>query len=138
MKVCSRCKQEKPFTDYYKDKSRNDGFMLHCKACELAHQKKMRSKHFMAKRKNKRDWYKRHKEEVAERWQRWYADNKHKQSAHNIVRQALLKGVMTKEPCVQCGNTTTDAHHPDYSEPLKVIWLCRKHHQLLHRELLLS
>jgi hypothetical protein len=27
-----------------------------------------------------------------------------------------------------------ERHHPDYSDPLNVVWLCRKHHRQLHRE----
>jgi hypothetical protein len=33
-----------------------------------------------------------------------------------------------------CGTMEVESHHPDYSQPLKVIWLCCKHHRQLHRE----
>lgn len=37
------------------------------------------------------------------------------------------------EPCVACGNAEAQMHHPDYSQPLFVEWLCRPchldHHQ---------
>ena len=34
-----------------------------------------------------------------------------------------------------CGNTKTEAHHPDYNQPLEVIWLCKKHHKELHKRI---
>ena len=51
-------------------------------------------------------------------------------------RAALRNGDVIPEPCEICG-TTEDihGHHPDYSKPLEVIWLCRKHHAALHKEL---
>jgi hypothetical protein len=33
MKTCSKCKVSKPFSEYYKDKSRNAGLTLLCKEC---------------------------------------------------------------------------------------------------------
>lgn len=38
--------------------------------------------------------------------------------------------------CAIC-DTTEDVqrHHPDYSKPLYVIYLCRRHHRRLHRKL---
>jgi len=36
--------------------------------------------------------------------------------------------------CVICGATKRiDGHHEDYSKPHVIIWLCKKHHFLLHR-----
>lgn len=33
MKVCSRCKQEKPITDFYKNNNNKSGLDSHCKSC---------------------------------------------------------------------------------------------------------
>lgn len=43
---------------------------------------------------------------------------------------------MKKLPCVKCGNIKSQAHHEDYSKPLKVTWLCAIHHTELHRKFL--
>jgi len=53
-----------------------------------------------------------------------------------LVHMAVKKGIITKDPCKVC-KTTKDvqAHHYDYSKPLDVIWLCRKHHNELHLKL---
>lgn len=50
-----------------------------------------------------------------------------KRFARHQVRDALKKGTLKKEPCM-CGDIEVEAHHPDYSKPLEVIWACKKHH----------
>lgn len=36
MKTCSKCKKEKPLSDYYKDKRTHDGLYSGCKKCHLS------------------------------------------------------------------------------------------------------
>ncbi len=36
MKVCRRCNEEKPLTEFYADKSSSDGRQSYCKACSKA------------------------------------------------------------------------------------------------------
>lgn len=52
--------------------------------------------------------------------------------ARFAVRYAVKVGKLTKLACF-CGNKRSQAHHPDYSKPLEVIWLCSKHHGVIHR-----
>lgn len=54
--------------------------------------------------------------------------------ARQAVGQALLRGTLKKLPCFICGASVVDAHHPDYSAPLDVIWLCRQHHMQIHSD----
>lgn len=56
-----------------------------------------------------------------------------KHDARRAVTVALRKGLLTRSPCEVCGSGTVQAHHDDYSIPLNVHWLCRRHHQDLHR-----
>lgn len=44
------------------------------------------------------------------------------------VHRAIKAGRLQKMPCEVCGNSTAQAHHDDYSRPLDIRWLCRKHH----------
>lgn len=53
--------------------------------------------------------------------------------ARRCVEVAIKSGLLKKEPCEKCGAKKVEAHHPDYSQPLKVKWLCMKHHKDLHR-----
>jgi hypothetical protein len=54
--------------------------------------------------------------------------------AYCVVRQALRLGVIQREPCAMCGREAV-AHHPDYSKPLDIQWLCQSHHMAEHRRL---
>jgi len=39
-----------------------------------------------------------------------------------------------KHYCDICGTEENiHGHHPDYSKPLDVIWLCKSHHDKLHK-----
>jgi len=43
------------------------------------------------------------------------------------------RGKIAQKPCETCGSDNSQMHHPDYSKPLLVVWLCREHHMELHR-----
>jgi hypothetical protein len=58
---------------------------------------------------------------------------RYKQDAREILNWHLKKNKIEKSNCF-CGKKG-EAHHPDYSKPLEVIWLCRPHHSELHRQL---
>jgi predicted DNA-binding protein YlxM (UPF0122 family) len=64
-------------------------------------------------------------------------------AAQNKVEKAILRGRITRpENCERCGASGTfkdgrsaiQAHHPDYSKPLDVIWLCQRCHHDEHRK----
>ena len=62
----------------------------------------------------------------ANRWKleaRWRANRK-KES-----------GKIPVMPCSTCGNPKAEMHHSDYSKPFEIIWLCRKCHVNIHREM---
>jgi len=56
-----------------------------------------------------------------------------KEKARRAVRAALRIGSLKKQPC-HCGETKVEGHHPDYSKPLEVVWLCRAHHEDVHHK----
>ena len=45
---------------------------------------------------------------------------------------AIRAGKIKKDICIICGNSKVHGHHPDYTKPLEVIWLCPLHHKQLH------
>jgi len=53
--------------------------------------------------------------------------------AQQMMRYHLQKGHIKKTNCVVCNKIKVEGHHPDYSKPLEVIWLCRSHHFFVHR-----
>lgn len=57
--------------------------------------------------------------------------------ARRMVGIRVRHGTIQKQPC-HCGATKVEAHHPDYSKPLEVEWLCRKHHVERHPRALMQ
>jgi hypothetical protein len=62
------------------------------------------------------------------------SENAFKDSVRHLTFHAIRKGVLKKMPCEVC-KTEIDvqAHHDDYTKPLDVRWLCRKHHAEHHK-----
>lgn len=56
-----------------------------------------------------------------------------KKKATTAVGNALRNGRLQKLPCWVCGAANSEAHHPDYSAPLAVVWLCDHHHKETHK-----
>ena len=67
-----------------------------------------------------------------ERKRRYRDKNPNKHLAHLAMRNAIRKGLLLKGVCEVCGNTNVEGHHDDYSKPLSVRWLCKKHHLEAH------
>jgi hypothetical protein len=58
--------------------------------------------------------------------------------ARELLRNALRRKELTKpDSCMICTSTQfeIEAHHPDYSKPLEVIWVCRPCHGIVHRKI---
>lgn len=64
----------------------------------------------------------------------WAERNKEKRAAHIIVGNAVRDGRLIKQLCHVCGDETVQAHHPDYSQPLLVVWVCDTHHKDIHKQ----
>lgn len=59
-------------------------------------------------------------------------ESRMKANARSYVNVYIRRGLITKKPCVICGDKA-QMHHEDYSKPLEVIWYCRKHHLEYHK-----
>ncbi len=57
----------------------------------------------------------------------WRKNNPEKSKANRLVFVAVRNKSLKKVNCF-CGESRVEAHHEDYSKPLEVIWLCKKHH----------
>jgi len=66
MKQCSKCGEEKPLTEYYKQKSNKDGLYTYCKSCKYNQQ---------------RQWFNKNREENLEYHVRYRQENKEKMDA---------------------------------------------------------
>lgn len=76
----------------------------------------------------------RHAEATKQRKKRWASENPEKRDAALQVRYAIARGDLVRQPCEDCGDPKSSAHHDDYTRPLDVRWLCGKHHRLHHAQ----
>lgn len=77
-KVCTKCKIEKLFTDFNKDKSRKDGVFPWCRLCANAHLREQHHKHRDKRLAQKKIDYERDKEQYKDRATRWAQANPEK------------------------------------------------------------
>jgi hypothetical protein len=124
---CKTCLNDKPMEEFYaSNKSR-------CKECVRAA--------VLANRLDKIDYYRRYdraRSSMPHRIQqnirvtkRWRLANPQRWSAQIALNNAIRAGKIKPLPCFICGEKA-EAHHPDYSRPLDVVWLCPAHHKQAH------
>lgn len=69
-------------------------------------------------------------------WRRTHpltAEQRFKDNARSMANVYLRRGKILRANCVLCSEPHAQMHHPDYSRPLDVIWMCRDCHMALHR-----
>lgn len=105
------------------------------RTCECGSCDKCRHRAYM------RDWNPERKRELSRAYylankDRWPARDPLKRKAQHAVFIEVRAGRLTKGACevgVDCLGEI-QAHHDDYSRPLDIRWLCRRHHRLVHTE----
>ncbi len=160
-KECSKCKKVFPIEMYHNNKRTKDGYSYYCKRClkeysqryrkytegEVEERKEIRDKikkeqsefnKNVRKFEKKMYWqlyYEQHKEEIAEYKRQYRIRNATEEKAREAARAALECGIIKKRnKCKQCGSTENlQMHHPDYTKPLLIKWLCKSCHMTLHR-----
>lgn len=94
-KRCPHCKTLKPFSEFYKDKSRKDGLYSHCKACSILSVAKWRNNNKDKARQYEKDWHKRNPDQVKAIDHKWYAANPEKARAKRQRRRARLQSLLS-------------------------------------------
>ena len=61
------------------------------------------------------------------------ASHPERHECRRIFESRLRAGILRRGCCEFCGSTHVEGHHEDYSDPLRVRWVCRKHHYLLDK-----
>lgn len=122
MKTCTACKQAKPLIDFHQHSQSKDKKQTQCKVCRSEKMKKY----------NKTP-------EAKAVWRRASHNKrvryKQKVKANMKISNAIHRGKLNKGECklgIWNCKGRVEAHHPDYQCPEKVMWLCAKHHQMLH------
>lgn len=139
-KKCSHCKEIKPTSEFFKDKSNKDGLYDNCKSCHSAYtiaygktekaikrRNKYVSKFFstpegkLKRNKIQRDYRKKNPEKYRAR-----------QVIHNAVQRGKMPRVSTLF-CKECGKKAESYHHyKGYEFKYDVIPLCKKCHFSIH------
>jgi hypothetical protein len=138
MKKCFKCLCVKPLSEFYAHKAMKDGHLNKCKACTLADVSAHRIQNLERIRA-----YDRARGRTAPRLKksRQYVECRKGTPEYELRRKArvaLGNAVKYKRiqpwPCEVCGKEKAQAHHPDYTRPLLVTWLCTTHHGQAHKE----
>lgn len=67
----------------------------------------------------------------------WKSKNPDAIKAHWLVNKAIKGGeICVPKFCEKCkGQYILNAHHDDYHQPLKIVWLCHSCHKRLHLDI---
>lgn len=157
MKTCSRCKEEKNYDGFYKDKSTKDGYNCICKQCRLINDRNRRIEdpEWVQRRKlQNSEFHKNNSKEISERKKLWINSDEGKKShlrsvqkyrkahpekryAHDAVYRAVKNGELIKpEHCQSCNQVTkVEAHHFNYDKEKRtsISWLCKSCHEKITR-----
>lgn len=132
-KICSRCDEYKDIELYRKDKSRKSGLDYWCIECRRKYDRERINTPERIESYGKYKNSEKGKEQRRARDRKNYWINRHKIAAKRIIEEMVKSGEINKMPCQVCGNKKSLGHHPDYSKPKEVIWLCHQHHWDAHR-----
>jgi len=89
MKLCGKCKTEKPFEEFHKCKSHKDGLSSHCKPCKKVADRKYNEENRDVVAAKKKEYNERNKERLAEK-KKIYSQN-NKELLKEYKRQYYLK-----------------------------------------------
>ena len=134
MKYCNQCGNDKPLSEFNKNRSRVDGHADWCRACMAGWRKVWKWNNIETYRKAKKRWHRNlssaTKDRHNEQRRQYKEANPGMAKAHRTLNQAVLSGEIVKPKyCEWCArNRKLDATHSNYSKPLDVEWLCRPCH----------
>jgi hypothetical protein len=130
VKTCFKCGVAKEREEFYRHPDTADGLLGKCKSCTRLEAKIRRSanheKH--VERDRRRDATAERKAAKALYLRRHRKAHPERDAARSKVLRAIRAGKISRRPCAACGSPSAEAHHEDYSKPMAVQWLCRRHH----------
>jgi hypothetical protein len=151
MKQCFKCKAVLPKRFFYRHKMMGDGRLGKCKECTKTDVKLNRLQHIdhyiEFERKRWLDPVRKSKDDVRKSSKAYRLQRKRsraekrnpmeqlKDTARRKAAEAIARGELVRQPCRKCGAFPTHGHHPDYSRPLDVIWLCPTCHLRTHNQI---
>lgn len=139
MKQCIDCKKTQPEENFNKSSYSKDGLHYYCRKCKSKRFRKEYAKHKQDYLRRCVRWRKTEKGQTSLRktYVEQRAKSPEKYKARTLLNAAVLSGKVVKPYCCATCKKPRKlaAHHPDYSKPLEVIWLCYPCHTKLHKTL---
>lgn len=164
MRTCTRCHVAYPATPAFfrPDPRWPCKYHSRCRKCECVTNTRYNAAHRDALRIAKAKWkathpeiirtsnakfYKTHPEFFA-KWRvanretirknraKWHTANPGAKKAHVAIESAIKAGRLTRPTrCEICGHSgRIELHHPDYSQPLRIVATCRPCHVAIHKQ----
>lgn len=133
-KQCGKCGESKSELDFHQRRASKDGLSARCKECQRDYDKARAN---LPHRISARAAYQQTDigRAAMRRAKRLFIErNPQKRAAHILVGNALRDGKLVRQPCEKCGAIKVEAHHDDYTKPLDVRWLCKRHHAEVHTQ----
>lgn len=129
MKQCFKCLTEKPLDDFYAHPQMADGHLNKCKVCTRIDMAKDRRTNPRARKYDRDRSSQPHRKALKARVvARWRAAFPERTRAHSQAERVHVKAPTVCEGCAL--QRRLERHHPDYSKPLLVIWLCKPCHAI--------
>lgn len=112
---CAKCGKEKERLD-----------QAYCNGCKAEIK---RARH--AANKDNPDYIERLRKKANDLYNSSY-EHRLKRKCREATHRRIASGKLLKQPCEVCGEVDVEAHHDDYTKPMDVRWLCKKHHAEHH------
>lgn len=133
MKTCFKCGVEKPLSEFYAHKQMGDGHLNKCKDCTKLDMRVDRVTKPRVREYDRQRSALPHRAALRKRiTEEWRANNRQASRAQVAANRALREGKLERHTlCEGCGlSKRLEKHHPDYSKPLLVVWLCKPCHAI--------
>ena len=135
-KVCFKCNEEKPLSDFYRHPRMADGHLGKCKECAKRDVTERREENieYVREYDRKRARTPKRIELHARTLAIYRREHPERVAANNAAQRAVASGkIKRKDRCELCGvSGRLEKHHPDYDQPLWVFFLCPVCHKAVH------
>jgi len=131
---CSKCKGWLSVAEYYADERTSNGLKSQCRACHT--KGNMATRDMGKKRRSNREYMRRARLANPEKFRQrdqiasGTREKDYRVKTRSILNNAIRRGILHRPiKCPRCSRETKiTAHHPDYTKPLEVQWLCYECH----------
>jgi hypothetical protein len=108
MKACSKCKEEKPVSEFHRQTRSADGRHPYCKPCKAGYASDRHWRNRDVELERMRQWKQTNREHVLAKAKEWYEQNsEHKRDTDHLriqEKRSLIR-LLKARPCADCGGS---------------------------------